>query len=117
MNVIVRERTVVEHCIVLPYVRYRRHSGNDNGSFTTWSEYPPVRGEVFISRQDLETLAEQGVWDSQFGQVLLLGPCEGLALEQAELAVLETKGGYHRSEKLLDLLKTIVWKEERTVPN
>lgn len=111
MSVVVRERTVVEHGIVLPYVRYRRHSGNTNGDFTIWSEWPPVRGEVFIPRGDLEQLAEQDVWDSQFGQVLLLGPCEGLALEQAELAVRETKGGYHRSEKLLELLKTLKWGE------
>lgn len=65
-------------------------------------------GEVFIDEDTLLELSEQGLWDSQFGKVLLLNdPREGAALEEAGLAVQETKGGYHRTDALLKLLQRL----------
>ncbi|MGV8847610.1 hypothetical protein [Tessaracoccus sp.] len=73
--------------------------------------YPPDagaelgRGEVFIAMSTLDNLAEQDVWDSQFGQPFMLGANEGQALEQAGLAVRETRGGYHRAGGLRGFLE------------
>ena len=90
-------RTIEEKGIELPWERRAN----------PWEAHPAMgsSGIVFIPVSTLEELAEQDVWDSQFGSAFLLGYHEGLALEQAGLAVRETKGGYHRSEKLLKLLR------------
>lgn len=61
-------------------------------------------GEVFIPLSTLEELAEQDVWDSQFGSSFLLGYHEGLALEADGLAAQETRGGYHRTDRLVAFL-------------
>lgn len=87
-------RTVTERGITLPWTR---ETGGmlkpDGGREPKRTE----RGEVFVTLYTLEEVAEQGPWDSQGGDVLLLDFPEGLALEQAGLAVRETRGGYHRS--------------------
>lgn len=61
-------------------------------------------GRVFITEETLWELSKQGQWDSQFGGSYLLAMDQGLALEQAGLAVRETKGGYHSTEKLREFL-------------
>lgn len=66
-------------------------------------------GTVFVDQDTLMNLADQGVWDSQFGSVLLLDMLEGIALEQAGLAQQETRGGYHGTEKLKELLRRWGW--------
>lgn len=85
--------------VILPWERKTR----------AWIEVPPdtviESGEVFIPLCTLTQLAEQDVYDSQFGTPFLLGLHEGLALEAAGLAVRETRGGYHRTELLLKFLK------------
>lgn len=64
-------------------------------------------GEVFIEMDTLYRLSEQDVWDSQFGSACLLGYHEGMALVEAGLAVEETRGGFHRTERLLAFIKHV----------
>jgi hypothetical protein len=60
---------------------------------------------AFVPTGDLEELAEQGRWDSQSGQVLLLNdPVAAAALVAHGLAVQETRGGYHGTDRLRELL-------------
>lgn len=61
--------------------------------------------DVFLTMTLLEECAEQGTWDSQFGQVLLINPAEGCALRQLGWAAQETKGGYHGTDALREWLK------------
>lgn len=63
------------------------------------------RGEVFIEWTVLDDLAEQDTYRSQIYGAFILDQRTGLALEQAGLAERETRGGYHRTDALLDLLK------------
>jgi hypothetical protein len=70
------------------------------------------QGTVFVSFETLYELADQDMWDSQFGKVLLLDYREGLALEAAGLAVRETKGGYHRSKLLKMFLEAYGEKQD-----
>lgn len=62
-------------------------------------------GRVFVEMSTLYAVSEQGVWESQFGNVLLLDYLEGLALEAAGLAEQETRGGYHTTELLTEFLR------------
>jgi hypothetical protein len=58
-------------------------------------------GEVFVSMADLEAVAEQGRWDSNFGTALALGNhCAALALVAAGWAVRETGGGLYGTDAL-----------------
>lgn len=84
-----RTRTVTEQGIELPYVKQ---------SYGTAEVIE--RGTVFVTVSTLEQVSEQGAWDSQVGGALLLDEPEGLALEQAGLAVRETRGGYHGTDAL-----------------
>lgn len=103
-------KTVEVRGIVLPWKKIERYGP----IYSPWIANPPYRppkgtvlesGEVFIPLSTLEELAEQDTYDSQFGQVFLLDYHEGLALEEAGLAAGETKGGYHRTDKLLAFLR------------
>jgi hypothetical protein len=78
-----------------------------------WQELKPYEpdkgsvlreGTVFVSMDTLYQLSEQGLWDSSFGNVLLLDYLEGLALEAAGLAERETRGGHHRTDLLMEFL-------------
>lgn len=62
-------------------------------------------GEAFIEWSVLDELAEQDVWRSQIFGAFLIEQDQGLALEQAGLAIHENRGGYHRTDELLALLK------------
>ncbi|GAB2734400.1 hypothetical protein [Nocardioides pakistanensis] len=64
------------------------------------AQRPDAPATVFVDLDTLYALAEQDVFESQFGSALLLGRFEGIALEAAGLAVRETRGGYHRSKRL-----------------
>lgn len=103
-------RTVVQRGIELPWERIERYGPTVIRGILRFTDRPPKgtvleSGTVFIPASTLYELAEQDVYDSQFGKVLLLGTHEGYALEQAGLAVEETKGGYHRTDKLLEFLQ------------
>lgn len=89
------ERTYVERGVRLPY-RTPARPGNES-----------MVGEIFIPERTLWELAEQDTHDSQFGMPLLLDYYEGFALEQAGLAVRETRGGFHRSATLLTFLDSM----------
>jgi hypothetical protein len=105
----VQTRTVEEQGIELPWERWSYPAVfKDGKNLTPDRPHPSVleeSGTVFIPMDDLYQLSEQDTWDSQFGSALLFGSHEGLALEQAGLAVRETKGGYHRTDKLLAWLE------------
>lgn len=60
---------------------------------------------VFLTIDLLEEVDQQGVWDSQFGRVLLVDSLEGCALVQLGWAVEETRGGYHGTDELKAWLK------------
>lgn len=94
--------TRVVEGVVLPYVRkpYRIGIGDPVADET---------GTVFVDASTLVELSEQDVYDSQFGSVLLLDSREGLALEQAGLAVQETRGGYHGTDAVKALVKRLGW--------
>lgn len=104
------EETRVIKGIRLPWERVERYGPQLNRHTNTMTDHPPKgtvleSGEVFIEMSTLYDLSEQDVWDSQFGSVLTLGYHEGMALEQAGLAVEETRGGFHRTERLMKFLK------------
>jgi hypothetical protein len=105
----VTTRTVEEKGIVLPWERWSYPAVfRDGVNLTPERKHPSViedSGEVFVPMNTIYELAEQDRWDSQFGSAFLLGPDEGLALEAAGLAERETKGGYHRTDKLLTWLE------------
>lgn len=95
------ERQITQRGITLPYREEIKRYDDEAGQLMV----KDVReGEVFVTASDLYELSEQDTWDSQFGKVLLLGHFEGIALEQAGLAIRETRGGYHRSDTLADYL-------------
>ena len=101
----VTTRTVEQRGIWLPWERWSVPPvfGRDGTNLTPERPNPPVledSGDVFVPVDTLYELAEQDTWDSQFGKVLLLDAHEGLALVAAGFAVHETRGGYHRTEKL-----------------
>lgn len=106
-------RTIEQRGIELPWQRVERYGPYEiNDGSGRYTDNPPKgtvldSGVVFIPLSTLEDLAEQDVYDSQFGRVLLLDYHEGLALEAAGLAAKETKGGYHRTDKLLEFLKAM----------
>lgn len=65
---------------------------------------------VFIEQNLLIRLADQSRYATQFGAVrVALLPHEGVALVAHDLAVRETRGGYHGTDKLRDLLKEWGW--------
>jgi hypothetical protein len=107
----IKTRTVEERGIELPWERWSYPAVFKDGvNLTPERPHPSVLeefGTVFITMSDLYALSEQDIWDSQFGSALLLGTHEGLALVAAGLAVLETKGGYHRTDKLLALIEEL----------
>lgn len=106
----VTSETRVVHGIRLPWQRIEKTgpmTGHNGVVF--YADAPPKgtvleSGEVFVPFEVLEELAEQGEWDSQFGSAFLLGVHEGLALEQVGFAVQETRGGYHRTDALVEFL-------------
>lgn len=103
-------RLIAQRGIELPWQRIERYGPNTMLIATPESKQRPPKGTVleegtvFIPYETLWKVAEQDVWDSQMGSPLLLGYQEGLALEQAGLAVAETKGGYHGTDKLRELI-------------
>jgi hypothetical protein len=107
----VQSRTVEEKGIVLPWVRYEPTGPIrlPNGEMAMTERLPKgsriEHGEVFIPMSTIYELAEQDIWDSQFGSAFLLDQHEGYALEQAGLAARETRGGFHRTDKLLAWLE------------
>lgn len=67
-------------------------------------------GVVFINRDTLTQLGEQGRYDSQFGPSLFIGDTTAeRALVAAGLAERETRGGIHRTQKLMELLEEWGW--------
>lgn len=104
-------QTRVIEGIVLPWQRVERTGPQrlDNG-IIIGEDRPPKgtvveSGEVFIDINTLYDLSEQDRWDSQFGSACLLGPWEGLALVEAGLAEEETRGGFHRTDLLMEFIK------------
>lgn len=102
-------RTIEQKGIELPWQRIERYGPQEIDGRIFFEERPPKgtvieEGTVFIPESVLYEVAEQGVWDSQFGNALLLDTHMGYALEQAGLADRETRGGYHGTEKLRLLL-------------
>lgn len=95
-TITIQSRQVTEVGIKLPYVQraYRTNEVVESGT-------------IFITIETLCELAHQATFDSYFGRALYLRRCEGLALEQAGLAVHETRGGYHRTAKLLTFLANL----------
>lgn len=64
----------------------------------------------FIPQDDLIRLSEQGRYDSQFGPSFFIGdPTVERALITAGLAERETRGGIHRTQKLMELLEEWGW--------
>lgn len=57
-------------------------------------------GNVFVPMADLEALAEQGPWDSQFGTALLLDYPTKLAVTAIGWAEAETGGSVHGTDAL-----------------
>jgi hypothetical protein len=108
---VVEVRTIEQRGITLPWERWSPTPVfRDGVNLTPDRPNPPERtdsGEVFVPVETLYELAEQDMWDSQFGKVLLLGTYEGLALEAAGLAVRETRGGYHRTDALVELIELL----------
>lgn len=106
-------KTVEVKGIELRWERVERYGPNTMLIATAESQRRPPKGTVlesgtvFIPLSTLEEVAEQDVYDSAFGRVLLLGYYEGLALEAAGLAARETKGGYHRTDKLMEFLEAV----------
>ena len=104
------EETRVVRGIRLPWQRVERDGPRTLPDGTIFGSDRPTKGtvlesgEVFIPLADLQELAEQDQWDSQFGMTFLLGTYEGYALTAAGLAEQETRGGYHRTDALLDFL-------------
>lgn len=94
-------RVITQRGIWLPYRDERRRWNSD---YTKLEVYQVTEGTVFVTESDLEELSNQERWDSSFGSALLLGHLEGIALEQAGLAIKETRGGYFRSDTLQDFL-------------
>ena len=113
----IRTRTIEEKGIVLPWERTERYgcdllypTGHAREGEVMYPDRKPTgtvieTGEVFVPLQTLYDLADQDVWDSQFGSAFLLSNQEGLALVGHGLAEQETKGGYHRTQKLLEFLE------------
>lgn len=102
-------RTVQEKGLWLPWERVERYGPQRINGKTLFEDRPPKgtvleSGTVFVTESTLYEVAEQGTYDSQFGSALLLGPYEGPALVKAGLAVEETRGGYHGTDKLRRLL-------------
>lgn len=65
-------------------------------------------GTVDIPMSLLYQLAEQDVWDSQFGSAFIeLDTKQGWAVEQAGFGVQETRGGHHRTDKLIEFLDSL----------
>lgn len=106
----VTTRTVEQRGIVLPWQRVEQTGPITlPGGRVAFEDHPPKgtvldEGEVFIPLDTLYALLEQERWDSQFEHAFLLDYHEGLALEAAGLAQRETRGGYHRTQALVDLL-------------
>lgn len=99
------QRVKVVHGVELPWRKLA--TGYDHMSDRTVVPGVTVldEGVVFVPLSKLETLEEQGAWDSQFGSAFIdLNTHQGWACEQAGLAVRETRGGHHRGEKLTALL-------------
>jgi hypothetical protein len=95
-EIVICTRTIEQRGIELPWREIKRYEP-DKGKVLG-------EGTVFVPLDTLCELAEQDRWASQFGSVLLLDYQEGLALERAGLAERETKGGYHRTDLLLEFL-------------
>lgn len=99
--------------VLLPWKRVETCGPMTGADGTVWyADRPPKgtiveSGEVFIELNTLYELSEQDTWDSQFGSALLLGIHEGLALVEAGLAVQETRGGFHRTERLMEFIAHI----------
>jgi hypothetical protein len=110
-NIKVTSRTVVEKGVLLPWERWSYPAVfKDGKNLTPDRPHPPVlldSGSVFVPLDTLYELSEQDVFDSQFGSAFLLHGDVGPALEQAGLAAQETRGGYHRTEKLLTLIERL----------
>ena len=110
---VLTSETRVIHGITLPWKRVELRGPQKLANGITIGEDRPPKGtvidsgSVFIALDLLYELNEQDVWDSQFGSAFLLGPHEGLALVAAGLAVQETRGGYHRTEKLTKVIKKL----------
>lgn len=62
---------------------------------------------IFVDMETLGRVNDQDIWDSQFGEACLLPPKIGRVLVQAGLAVEETRGGYHRTDKTGELLDAL----------
>jgi hypothetical protein len=67
---------------------------------------------VWVSYEFLEELSDQGVFDSQFGKVLLANRDQERVLEARGLAERETRGGVHRGSGLEEFMKGLEWPEE-----
>jgi hypothetical protein len=68
-------------------------------------------GYVFVPHEDIERVADQDPYAADAGYPLLLDRLHGLALEQAGLAIHETRGGYHGTDAARQLLKW--WAREK----
>lgn len=99
-----KTRQIAQRGIELPYRHERMGYDPEQNKLVVRSV---DEGTVFISESTLGELVEQERYASEFGSVLLLGMFEGVALEQAGLAERETKGGYHRTAALQQLMERL----------
>ena len=94
-------KTVEVEGIELPYHWESAYPG---------STFKPQSGKVFIEADTLIEVSEQDQWAGAFGESLVIAPrWADLALEQAGLAVRETRGGVHGTPALKELLKKFGW--------
>lgn len=111
MNITVVTRTVEVKGVELPWERIELFGCDvlrDEGS-SMFPDREPTgtvveSGTVFVPLDTLYDLSEQDVWGSTFGNAFLLPHKEGLALVAAGLAVQENRGGFHRTDKLVEFL-------------
>lgn len=88
-----KTRTVKQRGLELPYKRQDSNTGYHKKAVES--------GTVFISEDVLMSIAKRTeddyLWDAVPFQI---GKLEGLALEQAQLAVREPRNGFHGTDKL-----------------
>jgi hypothetical protein len=108
----INTRMVEEKFITLPWedrktTEVRKTDLGNNCTRYDVVAYEVIDSGIVDSPLDLVyRLSEQDVWDSQFGSAFIgLSVKQGWAIEQAGLGVRETRGGHHRTEKLLKSMK------------
>lgn len=104
---IIERRMVPEHGITLPW---QWVAPCDDPSAGSHKGDVVDSGTVFVTVETLEAVASQDPWAGAFGESLTIGWHEKLALVQAGLAVEETRGGVHGTERMKEMwARDLVW--------